>query len=278
MPAVPHPIPYQGSKRRLAAAILGHAPATVNALYEPFAGSAAVTLAAAQRGLARRFVLADKLEPLVELWRRIVATPEAIAASYERLWCAQLGDARAHYEGVRERFNRTGESGLLLYLLARCVKNAVRFNARGEFNQSADHRRRGARPPRMRREIIAASRLLAGRCEIVRADYAEVIAGASRRDFVYLDPPYQGVSQGPDSRYVEQLDFDRFVLALADLRRRGVPVAVSFDGSCGGREYGRPLPTALGMRRELLPAGPSTQATLSGRRAQTIESLYVTPA
>ena len=49
----PHPIPYQGSKRRLAAAILAHAPSCAR-LIEPFAGSAAISLAAAARGLARR--------------------------------------------------------------------------------------------------------------------------------------------------------------------------------------------------------------------------------
>jgi DNA adenine methylase len=275
MGTIPHPIPYQGSKRRLAASILRHLPDRVAVMYEPFAGSAAVTLAAAARRAAERFVLADKLEPLVELWRQMIADPETTAARYERLWRGQAADPRGHYTRVRERFNRTGQPELLLYLLARCVKNAVRFNARGEFNQSADHRRRGVRPDRMRAEITAASALLAGRCEVVRADYADVVDDAGPGDFVYLDPPYQGVSSGPDSRYVEQLDFDRFVAVLGRLRRRRVPFAVSFDGFCGDRVYGRPLPGVLGLRRELLAAGLSSQATLSGRRANTVESLYL---
>jgi len=60
---VPHPIPYQGSKRNLASAILSHIPAKVAALIEPFAGSAAVTLAAAARGLAERYVINHILRP-----------------------------------------------------------------------------------------------------------------------------------------------------------------------------------------------------------------------
>jgi DNA adenine methylase len=51
--AAPHPIPYQGSKRRLAAAILRHAP-PARRLVEPFAGSAAIKLAAAAHGSASR--------------------------------------------------------------------------------------------------------------------------------------------------------------------------------------------------------------------------------
>ena len=44
---VPHPIPYQGSKRNLAPAILGYFPERVGTLIKPSAGSVALTLAAA---------------------------------------------------------------------------------------------------------------------------------------------------------------------------------------------------------------------------------------
>lgn len=272
---IPHPIPYQGSKRRLAAEILEFAPESIDCMFEPFAGSAAVTLAAARASRARRYILSDKLEPLAELWRRIFSRPDTVADEYERQWTAQQRDPRGHYLRARNAFNRTGDPGLLLYLLARCVKNAVRFNAGGEFNQSADHRRRGVQPDRMRDNIRRAAALLGGKCEVLAADYSDVIGCAGPRDFVYLDPPYQGVSATGDSRYYEQLDYDRFVDRLSDMRARGVPFAVSFDGYCGHREYGQPLPDSLGLDRVLLSPGRSAQATLSGRRADTRESLYV---
>ena len=37
---LPHPIPYQGSKRNLAPDILRYFPEQIDVLYEPFAGSA----------------------------------------------------------------------------------------------------------------------------------------------------------------------------------------------------------------------------------------------
>ena len=43
--AVPHPIPYQGSKRQLAGAILRYFPESTARMVEPFAGSAALSLA-----------------------------------------------------------------------------------------------------------------------------------------------------------------------------------------------------------------------------------------
>ena len=85
--SVPHPIPYQGSKRRLAAAILSHVEVgRYERLVEPFAGSAAVTLAAANLKKFRRFEIGDRLEPLVMLWQTIIDDPEIIANEYERLW------------------------------------------------------------------------------------------------------------------------------------------------------------------------------------------------
>jgi DNA adenine methylase len=276
-PPAPHPIPYQGSKRRLAAAILAHAPSGVRRLIEPFAGSAAISLAAAVRDLAATYCLADRLTALARLWRAIIDRPAATAAAYERLWRAQHDDAAAHYRSVRARFNRTGEPVALLYLLARCVKNAVRFNADGEFNQGADHRRAGMRPDRMRGEIARASALLRRRADVVAADYADLLADATPADLVYLDPPYQGVSGARDPRYVAPLDLDRFIAELDRLNRRRVPFLVSFDGTCGDRSYGPPLPSELRLRRILLPAGRSSQATLTGRVAHTVESLYVSP-
>jgi site-specific DNA-adenine methylase len=95
---VPHPIPYQGSMRNLAPAILGYFPTEVAALIEPFAGSAAITLAAASCGEAERFVIADVNQPLVELWRAIIESPEKLARQYESLWRPQHDDRLRHVE------------------------------------------------------------------------------------------------------------------------------------------------------------------------------------
>jgi DNA adenine methylase len=54
----------------------------------------------------------------------------------------------------------TGRPDYFLYLLARCVKGSVRYNANGEFNQSPDNRRKGMRPDFMRSNIIAVSMLM----------------------------------------------------------------------------------------------------------------------
>lgn len=278
MTAVPHPIPYQGSKRKLAPIILGHLPAAAGTLFEPFAGSAAVSLAALHAGRVTAVHLNDSLAPLAGLWRAIVDDPAAVADRYEALWRAQLADPRAHYDAVRRRYNRAPDPARLLYLLARCVKNAVRFNAGGAFNQSPDARRLGVRPPRMRANLAGASALLRGRATITADDYAAILARATPRDIVYMDPPYQGTSGDRDQRYHAQLDLGRFVDDVAALARRRVPMIISLDGRCGDRSYGQTLPAQLGLVRLEVAAGRSSQATLHGRADETVESLYVSPA
>jgi DNA adenine methylase len=277
-PAVPQPIPYQGSKRRLAPRILALAPPAVDRLIEPFAGSAALSLAAARFGRAQRFVIGDSLTPLVALWRMILEQPDALSDGYEALWRAQHEDPRAHYLAVRARFNQERDPVALLYLLARCVKGAVRFNRAGDFNQSADHRRRGARPETVRDRVRQAHLLLQGRTELHLGDYAVLLDGATPEDLLYLDPPWMGVSGTRDARYHQGLDLDRFVAQLSRATGRGLRFMVSFDGRLGQRRYGPPLPAGLGLTLVELCAGRSSQATLSGRSERTVESLYLSPA
>lgn len=275
---VPHPIPYQGSKRNLASAILGCFPEGTATLIEPFAGSAAITLAAAARNLASGYVINDLNKPLIHLWQAILHSPEQLTQQYERLWKAQHGDRRRYYDEVRNQFNRTRRPDCLLYLLARCVKAAVRYNADGEFNQSPDNRRMGALPETMREHILGASFLLRGKTDCSSLDYKEVVGRATTDDLIYMDPPYQGVCGSRDPRYLKAVLFDEFVEVLESLNASDISYLVSYDGRTGDRTHGRLLPNHLRLQLVELDAGRSSQATLLGRAEVTVESLYLSPA
>jgi DNA adenine methylase len=273
---LPHPIPYQGSKRRLAERILsvvGDRP--VRTLYEPFAGSAAFTIAASSRGVAQRYVIGDSLAPLVSIWDQILGDPTGLARRYEGLWEGQLSEgSREHFDRVRAEFNAEYEAVRLLYLLARCVKNAPRFSRFG-FSQSADHRRKGMHPRKMAGELLGAHNLLRGRTTTFAGDAEDCVREAGPDDLVYMDPPWQGTTEGPDKRYYQGFERARLEAMLADLNERGVPWMLSYDGRSGERTYGTPLSPALWGTRLDLHAGRSSQATLAGRVQETVESLYV---
>lgn len=273
---VPHPIPYQGSKRQLAPAVLSLVPhGRFRKLIEPFAGSAAITLAAASQGLCEKYAISDILPPLVEIWREIVVQPQSLSDRYRKLWSSQTRNPQQRFNEIRSEFNSDHDSAKLLYLLARCVKNAVRFNPAGQFNQSPDNRRLGVRPDTEAREIFGAHKVLVGRCEIRCSDFRDALLDATANDLVYLDPPYEGISTGRDRRYVRGVERGQLIEALDDLNQRGVNFLLSYDGTCGDRSYGEPLPGFLCAHRIHLHAGRSSQATLSGKKFKTIESLYV---
>lgn len=274
---VPHPIPYQGSKRQLASYIVGLFPKGYNRLVEPFVGSAAVSLAAGYTRRIRCWMINDLHRPLIELWDQIIHNPEDISDRYQKNWKAQLGNERAYYDQVRDRFNAHHRPEDFLYLLARCVKAAIRYNSRGEFNNSPDNRRLGAHPDTMRRHITGASALFKGRCSLSSVDYREVLEEAHPGDLVYMDPPYQGVVDTHNHRYRHGISYDEFVTALERLRRKRVAFIVSYDGRTGMKYHGRPLPSCLGLTHVEIPAGRSTQSTLLGRNDSTFESLYLSP-
>lgn len=272
---VPHPIPYQGSKRLLAKHILAFFPNDLGLLIEPFAGSSAVSIAAASQGRCSRFHLNDINKPLMALWHDIVHRPAELADAYDILWRAQEGDESRYYTHVRGQFNRTGRTDYFLYLLARCVKASVRYNSNGEFNQSPDNRRRGRNPREMRDDIFAVSHLFSSRVRLTSLDYKRALAVAGKADLVYMDPPYQGTCGKRDPRYCSGVEFSEFTQELARLTERGVSFILSYDGRTGDKTYGKPLPESLDLHRIELDAGRSSQSTLLGRADVTYESLYL---
>lgn len=272
---IPHPIPYQGSKRQIAPIILRYIPDGVSRFVEPFAGSAAMSLAVAYRDKSRSFWLNDAHGPIIELWRCILDRPESFADRYEERWNDQVGREREYFDRIRARFNETHDPADFLYLLARCVKAAIRYNRQGEFNNTPDNRRKGALPGTMRDRIVGASVLLSGKTRLTAWDYKKVLRQCESSDIVYMDPPYRGVCGNRDQRYAPRVDHDEFCEELQRLTDRDIPYLVSYDGRTGQKEYGKRLPGRLGLCHYEVHAGRSTQATLLGRNDMTYESLYV---
>lgn len=283
----PHVIPYQGSKRKLADSILQFVDGVaIDTLYEPFAGSAAITLAAASKGLAKEYVINDKFNPIMDLWTLIIDNPDVASDRYESLWNGQLPKndeellaySYQHYMDVREQFNSDLDPIKFLYLVARCVKNAIRFNSKGDFNQGPDKRRKGTAPKKMRTNILEASAVLKGKSQVLSQDFRQVTAQATSQDLVYMDPPWQGTSTKKDTRYAFVLQLDELIDEMEKLNERNVPYILSFDGVCGDKSYGKDLPKHLALKKVMLDAGRSSQAILLGREDKTLESLYLSPA
>ena len=274
---LPHPIPYQGSKRNIANQILRYFPNEIHRLIEPFAGSAAISIASAFYYKANKFILNDINKPLILLWNEIINNPTQIIKKYYDIWNEQIGNEEDYYYQIRTKFNDTKYPEYLLFLLAKCVKAAVRYNTMGEFNQSPDKRRLGRNPQMMREDILRVSRLLKNKVELYASDYSDILDKATEYDLIYMDPPYQGTGMNGGFNYAGNIDFEDFIISLYSLNKRNVPFILSFDGRTENKTFGSPLPKELNLKRIEINAGRSTQATLLNRKEYTYEAIYLSP-
>jgi len=254
-------------------------PRRFNRLVEPFAGMAAITMAAAKENRAGLYHINDINETIVCLLRTAIDSPGDLAERYAKIWEEQFrhtGSHLEHFYHIRDRFNADGRTAEnMLYLLARCVKGSVRYGKGGNFNQSPDKRRHGTNPQKITENVYAISALLKGKVSFSSLDYRQILETVGPGDIVYMDPPYQGVSGARDNRYLAGVDFNDFSSSIETLDKKGVAYIISYDGECGGRGYGSGLPAKLNCTKFLLNAGTSAQATLLGRRDTTFEALYV---
>lgn len=254
-------------------------PKKFNRLIEPFSGMAAISIAVAYRNMADEFIINDINPDIISILQTAIESPDTLISTYSDLWKEQFSyseGSEAHFYKVRNDFNR-GEkkASTMLYLLARCVKGSVRYNSAGEFNQSPDKRRNGTSPSSLSSNVNAISNILKGKTRFFSTDFREIIKMAVPGDIIYMDPPYQGVSDVRDHRYIAGLSFDEFVVALEELNRRDIDYIISYDGSLGAKKYGRDLPSYLGLTKYDLNAGLSTQALYLGKKVDTYETLYV---
>lgn len=275
----PHIVQYQGSKRLLAPQILHYMPSKFNRLLEPFSGMAAITIAVAKENRAKEYYINDINEPLIKILQTAIDAPNALIEKYTAIWEAQFAYAGGHLEHfyyVRDRFNdgeQTAEN--MLYLLARCVKGSVRYGRSGNFNQSPDKRRHGTSPKNIAHNVFAISAMLKGKTTFSALDYRKIFDMAEKGDLIYMDPPYQGVSNAKDNRYFSGLSFEDFSESITFLDKKGIDYIISYDGECGDKAYGLELPKSLNCTKFLLNAGTSTQSTLLGKQSTTFEALYV---
>jgi len=278
--SVPSLIKWTGSKRSQALRISRLMPA-YQRYFEPFVGGGALLYVAAVPGS----VASDIYRPLIELWRLIQRAPDQVVENYRSqstLLNSELNglDLKnlppserlpAYFYRVRDRFNKTKDPLDLNFIMRTCVNGIVRFNDKGEFNNSFHLSRRGMEPARFERVVRSWQRAIEG-VEFVCQDYAVTLDRAQKGDFVYLDPPYAGNKQ----RYIGDLDLARFFEDLETLNKKRVNWALSFDGSRGDRSLIHDIPSSLYTRHLLLSSGNSAvNKVLNGPVEVVEESLYL---
>ncbi len=264
--SIPPLIKWTGSKRSQASTIALHIPKHQR-YYEPFLGGGALLYLAGRPGS----VAGDIYEPLIRLWQLIQVDPHSVIGNYAQQWESLQKNLPDYFYMVRDRFNHDPNPVDLSFLTRTCVNGIVRFNKKGEFNNSFHLSRKGMKPDRFAKVVEEWYPVIQG-VIFVCQDYEETLSGARSGDFVYFDPPYAR----NNTRYTRSLELDRFFGQLELLNRRGVKWMLSFDGRRGDADLSHPVPEHLYRRKFLIPSGNSAIGkVLNGPIEQVHESLYL---
>ena len=260
-------IKWSGSKRSQAPEIVAYFPKDIKIYYEPFLGSGAIL------GHLRpeRAVCADINGPLIELWKTIQADPSKVSADYEKKWDQLQKEGHTYFYKIRDRFNKTQSPLDFLFLTRTCVNGLIRYNKKGEFNNSLHHTRKGINPDRLQKIITSWSEAIQGH-KFLSQSYEITTKKATSGDFVYLDPPYFNTG----TRYFGTIDYEKFIHYLESLNDKGVKYALSYDGKRGEESYIVSIPKKLYKRHIMLHSGNSTFGKVqNGKVEKVYESLYL---
>jgi DNA adenine methylase len=220
---------YPGSKRRMLSFLLAHLPdrdAIKGRFIEPFLGSGAVYFAISPR-LAD---LGDKNSELVEIYRGITRSPDRVWRLYRSFPTTKKGfqRIRALDPAVLTPLQRAARS---LFLNRTCFKGMWRHNLKGQFNigYGGQDRRWSIR----RSDLLKISSLLQN-ASLECCDFEQMLDRASKKDYVFLDPPYRpGKKEQLHAHYGAQqfrfTDHSRLARALRRADRRRVPWSITIS-------------------------------------------------
>ncbi len=221
-------IKWSGSKSSQADKIIKNLPPSFNTYHEPFVGGGSMLYAIEPK----KAYAYDICEPLIHFWKLVKENPEKIIKSYQKNWTKLQKIGHEYYYEVRDSFNRNQSGEELLFLSRTCVNGLIRFNKKGEFNNSFHHTRKGINPKTLEAIIIDWNTKVRN-TSFTHGDYEKSLKYIKKGDLVYLDPPYFNTK----GRYFGGIDQDRFLLYIKNLNEVGAYVIMSFDGQRGDNVY-----------------------------------------
>ena len=202
--------------------------------HEPFLGGGAVFFALHEAGLAGDASLADTNADLIATYKAVRDDVEGVIAALgelSRQYLARESSQRGlyYYEVRNQRRLRRPDrkAARLLFLNKTCYNGLYRVNSKGHFNVPHGRYKRPT--------ILDAERLREASATLARieaTDFEEACARAQPGDFVYLDPPYQPLSETSHFTSYTKDGFGideqhRLRAAFDDLTARGVPALLS---------------------------------------------------
>lgn len=264
---IPPVIKWTGSKRSVANKLFELFPNTSGTFIDPFVGGGAIL----PYFQSKNSIAGDIIPELINLWVNIKNNPDLVSNEYQYRWSALQSKGHLEFYKIREDFNKSKNPFDFLFLSRTCVNGLIRYNHKGEFNNSLHHTRPGINPFSLAKIIHNWSGWIKN-TSFANIDYRETLGRAKKNDLVFLDPPYAG----SHSQYFKQnFDYASFFNELETLNARGVYWVLTFDGVSGERKYLAHVPKDIYKEKLDLFTGKSTFSKVQNNKAdRVIESVY----
>lgn len=198
-------VKWVGGKRQLLTEITSHLPKDIDELnyIEPFVGGGAVLFHLKPKNA----LINDSNGELINVYRVIKNNVEGLIASLEK----HQNNSEYYYK-IRELdrdpvvfsgLNDIEKASRIIYLNRTCFNGLFRVNKQGQFNTPFG---RYKNPIIVDRDNLRAVNIFLNlnNIQMSHGDYEETLKNVPNNSFIYLDPPYQPVSESANfTRYVK---------------------------------------------------------------------------
>lgn len=248
-------------------------PKEINTYYEPFVGGASILYQLLCSDIkVNNYICSDINEDLIALWNEIKDSPDYLSRAYKKHWDElnkdeDLERKKQYFNSIRERFNKYRHPYDFLFISRTTTNGLIRYNKKGEFNNSFHVTRKGVKPTTLDKIIFDWSdKLRKNNVQFIHKSY-ELIQ-SNEGDLLYLDPPYAGTK----GMYYGTIDYEK----LWDwLRQQEGSFLLSFDGKSGKEDRTYEVPTSLYKEHKYILSGKSTFKKVRYENVEEVhESLY----
>ncbi|PGT81568.1 DNA adenine methylase [Bacillus sp. AFS040349] len=253
---------WAGGKRQLLPEIRKYVPKKIKTYYEPFIGAGAVLFDIQPKNA----IINDVNVELVNVYNVIKNNVDELIEDLKKhendseyFYSIRDLDRKEEYKELTpiERASR------VIYLNKTCFNGLFRVNSQGQFNVPFGKYKN----PQIVNEIVVRAvhnYLSSNNVSILNSDFEEVLATAKKGDFIYLDPPYDPVSDtssftGYSLDGFNKEDQRRLKYTFVELDKRGCNVLLSNSAT----EFIKEL--YEGFHIEIVSASRNINAKASGR-------------
>jgi DNA adenine methylase len=222
---------WAGGKRQLLPEIRKYIPKKISTYYEPFIGAGAVLFDLQPKRAVINDVNLELVNTYLQIQGETIDDLIADLQKHENIpeYFYEIRDLDRKPEYLE--LTPIQRASRLIYLNKTCFNGLFRVNSQGQFNVPFGKYKN----PNIVNEIVlraAHHYLSTNDIQILNGDFADAVANARRGDFVYLDPPYDPVS---DTSSFTGYSLDGFGRAeqerlrdlYLDLHERGCKVLLS---------------------------------------------------